>query len=59
MEQLANSFSVLELDADDSNVQPLSPPTTSGTPFTFSSSNHHLFIYLLLSENFLISMHSC
>jgi hypothetical protein len=31
MEHLANSFSVLELDADDSNIQPLSVP--SGTPF--------------------------
>ncbi|KAK2377542.1 cellulase [Trifolium repens] len=29
MEHLANSFSVLELDADDSNIQPLSVPSGS------------------------------
>ncbi|MED6155336.1 hypothetical protein PIB30_004352 [Stylosanthes scabra] len=30
MEKLANSFSVLELDADDSHVHPLPPPSPSG-----------------------------
>lgn len=35
MENLANSFSVLELDADDSDVQPL--PTSGMHLFTFPS----------------------
>ena len=34
MEKLANAFSVLELDADDSHV-----PTTAGTPFLSSISH--------------------
>jgi hypothetical protein len=55
MEHLANSFSVLELDADDSNIQPLSVP--SGTPFyniscivaqLFLLGFQNLFLFLIL-----------
>ena len=45
MDELANLFSVLELDADDSHVHPLPIPSPS-TPGTLSPFNY-LFIFIL------------